>query len=192
MRRSARIHGDHLVSFPDSCVSLPRHSHRVMFLGHLHDEWLDGLTVPLLAFPGLLSFALTYSRDSLILRHPAIDLVWQCPCLPRLRLLWPLAIAVHLVVFTSWLAPSLIPHRDICLSFPALDACCAMRLGWRTVPASHFQDSVSCLTCSQDSQLLRHPAIDIGGVGPVFLALGCSRPLASAICWVVFLSWLVP
>ena len=33
-RRSARIHGDHFVSFPDSCVSLPRHSHRVMFLGH--------------------------------------------------------------------------------------------------------------------------------------------------------------
>ena len=28
-------------------------------------------------------------------------------------------------------------------------------------PSSHFQDSVSCLTCSQDSQLLRHPAIDI-------------------------------
>ena len=33
-RRSARIHGDHFVSFLDSCVSLPRHSHRVMFLGH--------------------------------------------------------------------------------------------------------------------------------------------------------------
>ena len=30
-----------------------------------------------------------------------------------------------------------------------------------TVPSSHFQDSVSCLTCSHDSQLLRHPAIDI-------------------------------
>ena len=28
-------------------------------------------------------------------------------------------------------------------------------------PSSHFQDSVSCLTCSHDSQLLRHPAIDI-------------------------------
>ena len=37
-RRSARIHGDHFVSFPDSCVSLTRHSHRVMFLGHLQDE----------------------------------------------------------------------------------------------------------------------------------------------------------
>ena len=37
-RRSARIHGDHFVSFTDSCVSLTRHSHRVMFLDHLQDE----------------------------------------------------------------------------------------------------------------------------------------------------------
>ena len=37
-RRSARIHGDHFVSFTASCVSLTRHSHRVMFLGHLLDE----------------------------------------------------------------------------------------------------------------------------------------------------------
>ena len=35
---STRIHGDHFVSFPDCFVSLPRHSHRVMFLGHLQDE----------------------------------------------------------------------------------------------------------------------------------------------------------
>ena len=38
VRHSARMHGDHFVSFPDFCVSLPRHSHRVMFLGHLQDE----------------------------------------------------------------------------------------------------------------------------------------------------------
>ena len=37
-RRSARLHGDHFVSFTDSCVSLTRHPHRVMFLGHLQDE----------------------------------------------------------------------------------------------------------------------------------------------------------
>ena len=37
-RRFARIHVDHFVSFTDSCVSLTRHSHRVMFLGHLQDE----------------------------------------------------------------------------------------------------------------------------------------------------------
>ena len=50
-------------------------------------------------------------------------------------------------------------------------------------PSSHFQDSVSCLTCSQDSQLLRHPAIDIGSVGPVFLALGCYDPLLLRYAW---------
>ena len=38
VRHSAHIHGDHFVSFPDSCVSLTRHSYRVMFLGHLQDE----------------------------------------------------------------------------------------------------------------------------------------------------------
>ena len=35
VRHSARIHGDHLVSFTDSCVSLARHSHKGLFLGHL-------------------------------------------------------------------------------------------------------------------------------------------------------------
>ena len=35
---SARMHGDHFVSFLDSCVSLNHHSHKVMFLGHLQDE----------------------------------------------------------------------------------------------------------------------------------------------------------
>ena len=35
VRHSARIHGDHLVGFTDSCVSLARHSHKGLFLGHL-------------------------------------------------------------------------------------------------------------------------------------------------------------
>ena len=39
-RCSARIHGDHFVSFPDSCMSPVSSSHRVLFLGHLQDEWL--------------------------------------------------------------------------------------------------------------------------------------------------------
>ena len=104
-RRSARIHGDHFVSFTDFCVSLTRHSHRVMFLGHLTRR-VTGLThCPPPRSSRTLSFALTYSHDSLILMHPAIDIVWRCPCLPRLRLLRPLVIAVRLVVFTSWLAP---------------------------------------------------------------------------------------
>ena len=36
MRHSARIHGDHLVSFTDSCVSVARHPRMGLFLGHLH------------------------------------------------------------------------------------------------------------------------------------------------------------
>ena len=87
VRHSARIHGDHFVSFPDSCVSLPRIYHRVLFLGHLTRR-VTGLTYcPPPRSSRILSFALTYSHNSLILMHPAIDIVWQCPCLPRLRLL---------------------------------------------------------------------------------------------------------
>ena len=35
VRHSARIHGDHLVSFTDSCASLARHPHVGLFLGLL-------------------------------------------------------------------------------------------------------------------------------------------------------------
>ena len=73
--------------FPDSCVSLPRIYRRVLFLGHLTRR-VTGLTFsPPPRSSRILSFALTYSHDSLILMHPAIDIVWRCPCLPRLRLL---------------------------------------------------------------------------------------------------------
>ena len=73
--------------FPDSCVSLPRFSLRVQFLGRLTRR-VTGLTLcPPPRSSRTLSFALTYSPDSLILMHPAIDIVWRCPCLPRLRLL---------------------------------------------------------------------------------------------------------
>ena len=85
VRLSARVHGDHFVSFPDSCVSLPCHSLRVMYLGLLTGR-VSGLTYcPLPLFSRTLSFALTFRRDSLILMHPAFDIVWRCPCLPRLR-----------------------------------------------------------------------------------------------------------
>ena len=53
VRHSARIHGDLLVSFTDSCVSLARHYHMGLFLGHLGGVYLVGLTVLLLALPGL-------------------------------------------------------------------------------------------------------------------------------------------
>ena len=78
--------------------------HRVLFLGHLTRR-VTGLTLcPPPRSSRILPFALTYSHDSLILMHPAIDIVWRCPCISRLRLLWPLAIAVRLVVFRpGWL-----------------------------------------------------------------------------------------
>ena len=53
VRHSARIHGDHLVSFTDSCVSLTRPSHEGLFLGHLRGVYLVGLDVLLRALPGL-------------------------------------------------------------------------------------------------------------------------------------------
>ena len=42
-RRSASIHGDKFVSFTDLCVSQPKHSHRVVFIGHLKRR-VTGLT----------------------------------------------------------------------------------------------------------------------------------------------------
>ena len=53
VRHSARIHGDLLVSFTDSCVSLARPSHEGLFLGHLRGVYLVGLDVFLRALPGL-------------------------------------------------------------------------------------------------------------------------------------------
>ena len=94
-----------LVSLTGLYVSQPQHSHRVVFIGHLRCR-VTGLTYcPPPRTSRTLSIALTYRQASLVLMHPAIDIQWRWPCLPRLRLLWPLAIAVRLVVFTSWLAP---------------------------------------------------------------------------------------
>ena len=53
VRHSARIHGDHLVSFTDSCVSVAHHPHLGLFLGHLRGVCLVGFTVLLRALPGL-------------------------------------------------------------------------------------------------------------------------------------------
>ena len=86
VRHSARLHGDHFVSFPDSCVSLPHIYHRGQFLGRLTRR-VTGWTLCPPRSSRFLSFAWPYSPDSLILMHPAIDIVWRCPCLPRLRLL---------------------------------------------------------------------------------------------------------
>ena len=75
VRHFAHLHGDHFVSFPDSCVSLPRIYHRVQFLGRLTRRVTELTLCPPPRSSRTLSFALTYSPDSLILMHPAIDIV---------------------------------------------------------------------------------------------------------------------
>ena len=86
-RCSACIHGDKFVSFTGLYVSHRQQSCRVVMFGHL--KWrVPGLTSgPPPRTSRTLSLALTCSRVSQILLHPAIDIVWRWPCLPRLRLL---------------------------------------------------------------------------------------------------------
>ena len=52
VRHSARLHGDHFVSFSDSYVSIPHISLGCSSLDSCLDEWLGGLSVPLLSLPG--------------------------------------------------------------------------------------------------------------------------------------------
>ena len=59
----------------------------VQFLGLLPRRVAGWTLCPPPLSSRILSFAWTYSPDSLILMHPAMDLVLRCPCLPRLRML---------------------------------------------------------------------------------------------------------
>ena len=122
VRHSARLHGDHFVSFPDSCVSLPRIYLGVQFLGLLTRRGLGGLSVPLLALPGFCH--LRWSRQSdpdascdrlsvaVSLSPSLTNALTPCHCGP-------------LGGLSSWLAPYLIPPWVVKLSLPALDASCA-------------------------------------------------------------------
>ena len=74
VRLSARLHGALFVSFPDSCVSIPHFYLGCSSLDSCLDEWLGGLCPPPLS-SRILSFEWSYSPDSLILLHPAIDFV---------------------------------------------------------------------------------------------------------------------
>ena len=122
VRHSARLYGDHFVSFPDSCVSLPRFYLTVQFLGRLTRRVTGWTLCPPPRSSRILSFPWTYSPDSLILMHPAIDLVSLSPSLTVA--LTPCNCGT-LGGLSSWLAPYLIPPRVVSLSLPALDACCA-------------------------------------------------------------------
>ena len=83
VRLSARIHGDPLVSFTDSCVSLARHPLMGLFLGHFAWRVTGWASCPPPRYSGTLSFALTYGHDSRVLMTTAIAIVWRWPCLPR-------------------------------------------------------------------------------------------------------------
>ena len=52
VRHSARLHGVQFVSFPDSYVSIPHFYLGCSSLDSCLDEWLGGLSVPLLSLPG--------------------------------------------------------------------------------------------------------------------------------------------
>ena len=79
VRLSARIHGDHLVSFTDSCASPPYGVVPWTFAWRVAG-WAS---CPPPRYSRTLSFALTYGHDSRVLMTTAIDIVWRWPCLPR-------------------------------------------------------------------------------------------------------------
>ena len=105
-----------------SSVSLPRIYHRVQFLGRLTRR-VTGLTLcPPPRSSRILSFAWTYSPDSLLLMHRHSVAVSLSPSLTVA--LTPCNCGT-LGGLSSWLATYLIPPRVVSLSLPALDACCA-------------------------------------------------------------------
>ena len=145
VRHSARIHGDHLVSFTDSCVSLARHPRMGLFLGHLRGVCLVELTVLLHALPGL-SFVLTSGHDSTVLIPPAIDsgeslsfTVGLTPCYCGVLG------GLHVLVGSSTY-----PLLGRMLGPSSFGLWLCWRRGCRPVPSSHFLDTVYYLACSLD------------------------------------------
>ena len=97
------LHGDHSLFY--ACLSL-KCPIGLCCTATCSDECLDCHRVHSSHFQDSVdSIALTDGHGSRFLRYPAIDTVWRWPCLPRFRLVWPLAMAVRLVVFTSCLVP---------------------------------------------------------------------------------------
>ena len=149
---------------------------------------------PLLALPGLGLLPDLSSRQP-IPEASSDRHRWSWPCLPRFRLLqthcYCGALGGFPVLVGSLPSPS--SGRLFVPSCLGRLLCHEAGLTYRPLLALLGLGLISAyLTCSQANRLLRLLAMDIGGVGPVFLALDCFRPLAFAICWVVFLSWLVP
>ena len=115
----------------------------------LRPEWLGGLSVPLLSLPGL-SFAWTYSPDSLILLHPAIDFM-AVSLSPSLTYALTPGYCVPLGGLPVLVGSSTYPSLGRMLGPSSIGLWLCWRLGCRPVPSSHFLDSVSYLACSLDS-----------------------------------------
>ena len=188
VRLSARLHGALFVSFPDSCVSIPHFYLGCSSLDSCLDEWLGGLCPPPLS-SRILSFEWSYSPDSLILLHPAIDFV-AVSLSPSLTYALPHGHCVPLGGLHVLVGSSTYPSLGCLLGPSSIGLWLCWRLGCRPVPSSHFLDSVSYLACSLDCCSYGFLRWTSCGVCPVLLAFGCFRSLAIAVCLVVFSSWL--
>ena len=149
VRHSARLHGDHFVSFPDSCVSIPHIYLGCSSLDSCLDEWLGGLSVLLLSLPGFCHLR-EHSPDSLILLHPAIDFV-AVSLSPSLTYALTPGHCVSLGGLPVLVGSSTYPSLGRMLGPSSIGLWLCWRLGCRPVPSSHFLASVSYLACSLDS-----------------------------------------
>ena len=142
VRHSARLHG--YLRFHTSYLPW------VQFLGLLPSRVAGWTLCPPPLSSRILSFAWAYSPDSLILLHPAIDLV-AVSLSPSLTYALspghcvPLG-GLHVLVGSS---PS--PSLGRMLGPSSIGLWLCWRLGFRPVPSSRFLDSVSYLACSLDS-----------------------------------------
>ena len=138
----------YFVSFPDSCVSIPHFYLGCSSLDSCLDEWLGGLCPPPLS-SRILSFEWSYSPDSLILLHPAIDFV-AVSLSPSLTYALTPGHCVPLGGLHVLVGSSTYPSLGCLLGPSSIGLWLCWRLGCRPVPSSHFLDSVSYLACSLD------------------------------------------
>ena len=122
----------------------------VQFLGLLPRRVAGWTLCPPPLSSWILSFAWTYSPDSLILLHPAIDFV-AVSLSPSLTYALTPGHCVPLGGFHVLVGSSTYPSLGRMLGPSSIGLWLCWRLGCRPVPSSHFLGSVSYLACSLDS-----------------------------------------
>ena len=146
VRLSACLHGALFVSFP----AFP---YLIFTLGAVPwtlastSGWVDSVPPPLSS--RILSFEWSYSPDSLILLHPAIDFV-AVSLSPSLTYALTHGHCVPLGGLHVLVGSSPYPSLGCLLGPSSIGLWLCWRLGCRPVPSSHFLDSVSYLACSLD------------------------------------------